>query len=334
MPFQMPPERRTTAGRPRHVGFEFEFAGIEPGAVCDMLVQRYGGTHRSTNRFAHEVAGTVLGTFRVELDAVPLKNGSYARYLSALGVDVEHPSARRRIDNLLDGIATPLVPYELVTPPLALTELDRIETLRSALRTRRAAGTGESLVYAFGLHINPEAPALTTESILHHLRAFLLLHRWLRRKTRLDLTRWATMWVTDFPEEYYQLVLDEAYHPDAPRFIDDYLRYNPTRNRALDILPLLGCLDREKVQAAVDRPELVQPRPTYHYRLPNCRVSDPSWRIADEWNRWVQVERLADDPDRLARVTEAFLRRLSLPLGNWLDRWAVEVEQWLVPDAP
>ena len=40
-------------------------------------------------------------------------------------------------------------------------------------------------------------------------------------------------------------------------------------------------------------------RPTFHYRLPNCRVDEPDWRIAHEWNAWVTVEALAADEDAL-----------------------------------
>ncbi|OBX33760.1 putative amidoligase enzyme [Halomonas elongata] len=40
-------------------------------------------------------------------------------------------------------------------------------------------------------------------------------------------------------------MLDPDYQPDLRTLIDDYLEYNPTRNRELDLLPLFAYLDPE-----------------------------------------------------------------------------------------
>ncbi|HEX8527051.1 amidoligase family protein, partial [Allosphingosinicella sp.] len=64
--------------------------------------------------------------------------------------------------------------------------------------------------------------------------------------------------------------------------------------------------------------EKIGKRPTFHYRMPDARVSDPGWSIAPDWNRWVAVERLAVDRDRLNRVGEAYLAFRGEP-KSWAD---------------
>ena len=94
---------------------------------------------------------------------------------------------------------------------------------------------------------------------------------------------------------------------ELERLIDDYLRHNPTRNRALDLLPVLAHLDRDRVLSQAEGKHLVKPRPAFHYRLPNCMVDEADWTLASEWNRWVMVERLAGDPERLGRMSRRYL---------------------------
>ena len=71
-------------------------------------------------------------------------------------------------------------------------------------------------------------------------------------------------------------------------------------------MPLLTHLDPARVRAALPN-EKINPRPTFHYRLPDARVSDPGWSIAPDWNRWVCVERLAADREKLDSVCTAYL---------------------------
>ena len=71
-------------------------------------------------------------------------------------------------------------------------------------------------------------------------------------------------------------------------------------------MPLLLFLDEGAVRAKLPG-EKIRGRPTFHYRMPDARVSDPGWSIAPDWNRWVAVERLAADRPRLDRVGEAYL---------------------------
>ena len=102
-------------------------------------------------------------------------------------------------------------------------------------------------------------------------------------------------------------MLDPSYAPDEDALIGDYLEANPTRNRALDMLPVLATLQEERVLAAAKESENVKARPTFHYRLPNCLIDDRSWSFGVEWNRWVEVERLAADEARMRVVADELL---------------------------
>ena len=101
---------------------------------------------------------------------------------------------------------------------------------------------------------------------------------------------------------------------------EDYLAANPTRDRGLDLLPVLLHLDGARVRARLPR-EKIGGRPALHYRLARAHVGEPGWSVAPDWNRWAAVERLAADPGRLAALgrarlgfegtEEAWLRRAS-----------------------
>ena len=68
----------------------------------------------------------------------------------------------------------------------------------------------------------------------------------------------------------------------------------------------------------------IKPRPTFHYRVPDSRVDEPGWTLTEEWNRWVEVELLAEDSERFEAMRAAFLAK------NWSrSAWAGETAKWL-----
>ncbi|HST93456.1 MAG TPA: amidoligase family protein, partial [Microvirga sp.] len=206
----------------------------------------------------------------------------------------------------------------------APTPVDRLQDLNRILRILRqlgAKGTQDAPFYAFGLHFNPEIPRQDAETLASFMKSFVLLNPWLRREVAPDATRDLLGFADPFPAEYVRMVAAPDYWPDIARFIDDYLAANPTRNRDLDLLPLLHHLDTPRVRAVLPN-EKINGRPTFHYRLPDARVSDPGWSIAPEWNRWVAVERLAADRERLDAVGTAYLS-----FGGEDKSWANVVEQ-------
>jgi hypothetical protein len=207
--------------------------------------------------------------------------------------------------------------------------LNRLEV---ELRTRHAEGTRAGTFNAFALHFNPEAPdPRDPVCVAGTLRAFLLLYHWLFRVERIDRMRRVMPFVNPFPEEYARLVIDPHYAPDMPRLAADYVEHNPTRNRPLDLLPLLTFNEEGFLERVGLAGQKVRPRPTFHYRLPNSEIDEPGWSISAEWGRWVLVERLADDSALLTRFASEYLGWEDSVLGYLGDRWVKHVEEEWIP---
>jgi hypothetical protein len=296
--FDRPPVLTNAQGRTRTVGVEVEFAGITAEAAAKALSLVLGGGVNQKDPHAFSVRNSKLGDIAVELDmrhvhpdrkATTLLETMGAKLASWFGSAVRH-----------------VVPCELVTAPVPIDNLHEIDRALAVLREAGARGTQDGALYAFGLHFNPETPRLDVETIAAILKAFALLNPWLRREVAPDATRHFLGFADPFPPDYVRQVAAPDYRPDMSAFIDDYLAANPTRNRDLDMLPLLAQIDEQRVRAKLPN-EKINKRPAFHYRLPDARVSDPGWSIAPDWNRWVAVERVAFDGDRLAALGRAYL---------------------------
>jgi len=325
---QSPPEPRNADGKTRRVGVEIEFAGLPPRKTAELVGELFGGTIEVLSPHRLRVADTRWGEFGIELDT------QYAHPDETV-VDAEAAGdsewARMRLDfhtrtrELIGDVVTGLVPTEIVCPPVPWDELEELDALFEALRYQGAKGTDASLLYGFGLHLNPEVPSLEAESLLAYLRAYLLSAAWLREQIHVDITREVLPHANPFPRAYALKILDPDYAPDLDTLIDDYLADNPTRNRELDMFPLFAYLRPDHPHELL-RTKLVKPRPTFHYRLPNAQLSEPGWGAVAEWNRWLEVERLATTPDTLAERSEQFLarHRPSLP-----RRWLTRLRRWV-----
>ena len=123
------------------------------------------------------------------------------------------------------------------------------------------------------------------------------------------------------------LVLAPDYTPDMPGLIDDYLLHNPTRNRALDMLPIFCELDRERVMAGLppDEQNLVSGRPAFHYRLPDCKMNAPDWTVATDWNHWVFIEKLADNEALLEQLMAAWQQHYADFKLAQNKRWVMQL---------
>jgi Putative amidoligase enzyme len=306
-----PPEPLNHEGRPRRVGIEIEFGGIGVADAATLVQELYGGAIREVSRHRLEVAATCFGDFRVEIDShyvhrAPVDGRTLAGKMKAVLADVAGDIAGRWL------------PVEIAAPPVGIDNLAAIDRMVSGLRARHAAGTGSRRIYTFDLQLNPDVPSIESDSLRRHLQAYLVLSRWLRASIDVDATRRLLPFVRPFPETYVRRVLAADYRPDLHGLAADYLAANPSRFRELDLLPLFAYLLPEQYYATpADR--LVKPRPAFHYRLPDSRVDDPSWGgVIEEWNRWVQVERLAADQGRLAAACRAYLE--ARPAGRWKER--------------
>lgn len=324
---QPPPLTHNPKDEIRRVGVEIEFAGVPPHEAAGLVTRRFGGHVEVVSAHRLKVTDTQWGKFVIELDTKyahpdakviekpPKSEAEWDQQRHQLRVEF-HTKTRELIGDVVAG----LVPTEIVCPPIPWNALGELDELLDALRERGAKGTDASLLYGFGLHLNPEVPSLEADSILAHLRAYLLLAEWLRDSIDIDITREVLPYANAFSKAYALKVLDPGYQPTLGELIDDYLEYNPTRNRELDLFPLFAHL-RPNHPSPLFADKLIKPRPTFHYRLPNAQFSAPDWGVATEWNRWLEVERLAANTERLmAQCREYLAHHAQSPVTRWLDK--------------
>jgi hypothetical protein len=324
MEFKMPPVLYNERGQLRTVGFELEYGGVDLDTTAGIIMELYGGIHYRESNFKQEVRDTELGTFHLKMDARALTDKTYEETLERFGID----AGNEKVEGLVERFAAILVPYELGLPPRPLDQLYKVEQLREALFINEAKGTKASPILAYATHINAEIPVQNAETVLRYMRAFILLYPWLWDKAEIAIRRRLASYINPYPDEYVQLILAPGYKPDTRQLIDDYHNSNPDRNRALDMYPLLSCLDKEHVASKGDIGN-VKPRPTFHYRLPNSLVDDPAWSLAKEWNQWVIIEKLASSPDKITSVSEDYLRLESKTRIGFFQQWVSRTEEWI-----
>ncbi len=315
----LPARLHTEQGQYRRVGVELEFAGVDADGLCSAITSLYGGNVEAKTPLEYRIKDTRFGDFVVELDASSLKQ--LAEKHQGLA---DEPWLGAAAD-WAKKAAEQLVPWEIVSPPIPMTELKDLQPLVTKCRQQGAKGTRHALHYAFGVHLNPELPDFKNATIVNYLRAFFCLYDWIASREKIDTTRRITTYISHFGRDYQQLVLEPSYKPTQAQLIDDYLRYNPTRNRSLDMLPLFAFLDEKRVLAKIDD-QRVQKRPTFHYRLPNCDIDNPRWNLSLPWGLWLMVEALASDTERLVEVCAGLqkeLQRVTFPLEQ---RWLMELK--------
>ncbi|MEN3156833.1 amidoligase family protein [Alkalimonas sp. NCh-2] len=308
-------------GKPRRIGVEIELSGLELNELAELVAKELGLNTEQKGRYDLRLTGDQAGDWVVELDFHLLKE---------LGKTEQDPgSLSQSAEQLLASLASQLVPLELVSPPLPFERLKDIEHIIDQLQQQGAKGSSDEFQNAFGLQLNPEIPSKDPAMLLRFLQAFVCLHDWLLQQEQIDVTRRLTSYINPYPKAYQKLILAADYQPDLPQLIDDYLTHNPTRNRALDCLPLFMELDESRVKAAV-KDELVKARPTFHYRLPSSEIQLAGWGLHRAWNGWIKVEQLVANPDQLSSCAATYLELLNKPLGKLLQDWPNQLEQqWL-----
>lgn len=307
--YLLPPRLYNDQGLVRKAGFEFEFGNLPILQTAEALQHSLGGELDIKSPFEALLLNSRIGKLKIERDADILKSVKYRKWLEQLGVEFSPGSIAHEIEANIDNASRMLVPCEVITEPLPFNKLTVLDDLIETLNSIGAEGTQHSLIYAFGLHINPSLPARDAATLTRYIQAFLLLHSWIIEAANIDITRrFLTKYIDPYPQEYMQLVLANTYTPVMDQLIDDYLEHNPTRNRALDLLPILCEMDQPRVLNAVndDERNLIKGRPAFHYRLPDCKVNVPGWSAAAPWNQWVYIETLAGN--------EALLQEL---MGEW-----------------
>lgn len=306
-------------GGARQVGIEIELQGIPIEELSQLTAETLGGQLRRESAVEYTVAVKEHGDFRIEVDLRLLKE--LAKEHEAKGGDGDMMEFAVK---LLGGASSMLVPCEIVTPPMAMDSIAiPMDRLVERLRSAGAKGTRHSFFYAFGVHLNVEPPRLTADTVLRYLRAFICLYDWIVDEGQVDLSRQLSPFIKPYSREYDMLVADPDYQPDWPQLINDYLLHNPTRDRGLDMLPMFTHIDENRVQQIVQDP-LVQARPAFHYRLANSCIDEDGWSVAHAWNRWVVIERLAENDALLIDIANQFRRdrpRLFRQIDKqWIDK--------------
>jgi hypothetical protein len=323
-PYVAPPVTRSKDHRERRVGLEVELAGLSVEELAKTVATVLGGSLDAAG--AEDTSASVeteFGTFRIELDSASLQSRAYLRPLEGLGITSEN--VLEGIEQSVLAVASEFVPLELVAPPIEWSRLHELDPLWAEMRSQGGLGTRAAFRYAFGLHLNPELPdPMDAGCILAHMQAFFLLEDWLLREEGVDWTRRVVPFIDPFPEEYRRLCLQPEYAPSVDDFIEDYLRFSPTRNRVFDLLPLFKQLRPSVLEGRdIDGAELVNARPTFHHRMPNSDIDTPDWTPALAWANWVEVERLAVDDDRRAQMATSYSDLNDLPFRfqrhNWLE---------------
>lgn len=322
-----PPWLKNADGKTRRIGVELEMSGLELDTLASLVANHFSLTISSDGRYARTLKGDSSGDWGVELDYDLIKKLGRKQQHNKTFID----QVNRSTEELLAWAAKALVPVEVISPPLPWDRLNEVEGLVKRLHKKGAKGTADRAVNAFGMQLNPELASHEANHITACLKAFMCLYDWLYKRANIDLTRRITSYVDPFPATYIKKIIKTDYWPNLTDLIDDYLVDNPTRNRALDMLPLFKHLDEQRVLDKTDD-ELIKARPTFHYRLPNCDIDNPQWGIYQAWNDWVEVERLADDDSRLQACCQAYEKYLNNPLKRLFTDWDKIVEkQWLNP---
>jgi len=330
--FKSPPHINNTRGEERKVGYEFEFTGVEMADAAGMIQSIYGGEIQEISPFEYLIKDTSFGEFKLEIDAQLLYNKKYEPVLKKFGVDLSKFKQKQKIEEALRDMASSVVPFEIITPPIPVSEMHQLNKLVDHLRQWKAKGTTSSFFYAFGLHLNPEVSSTSSADLLNHIRAYAMLDPWIRKDAEIDLSRRMTPYIDEFKTDYLKRILNPDYKPGLQQLIIDYIKYDNSRNRALDMLPVFSWLDKETVKKHIED-ELTSARPTFHYRLPNCSIDDKEWSLAAEWNRWVLVEKMASDEKNLLRYAKTYLQMKNKTVFRFETKWVELINRWISNDS-
>ncbi|RUO27962.1 amidoligase family protein [Aliidiomarina sanyensis] len=311
------PQPKTADDEERRVGVEIELGDLSLDQVTEIVSAFLKSLGVETDisqkgRYERSVSGDDAGDWVIEFD--------YS-YLKKLGREEHQEEWQKSAEKGLAWIAESVVPVEIVSPPLPLSRLEEVETLIEQLREAGAKGSSNSLAYAFGMQLNPEVPNTDATTLRNYLQAFLCAYEWLLKRIDPDISRRVSSYIDPFPKKYLEKVLHPDYDPSLEDLMTDYLRDNPTRNRALDMLPLFRHLDEKRLLKYVEDVSLVKARPTFHYRLPGCEIHRSDWGLYSVWNDWAAIEHLAESEDKRLACLERYQKERKKLLPDFGKGW-------------
>ncbi|TNF18480.1 MAG: hypothetical protein EP318_18165 [Rhodobacteraceae bacterium] len=297
------PRPDTASGAPRLVGVEIEIGGLPEVRVARVARDTLGGRLEQGDGPFWTLKDSEIGDLEIYLDIFIRKSEKSALRDAALTLGRE------------------VIPVEIVSPPLTRDGMRRLGDLIAPLRRAGALGSSAGVFFGFGIHFNIQTVSEEVADIRGPLTAFALIEDWLRAAHPIDETRRILPFTTPYPTGFVRALLSLDPAADLGQLIALYVGHNATRNRGLDMLPLFAHLAPERLPPALLAS--TARRPTFHFRLPDCRIDEPGWSLAQEWRRWVLVEQVASDPRLmrvLARVWQAAHGPLTLSRHTWAQR--------------
>lgn len=296
------PRPEAADGSARRIGVEIEFGGLSEDRVARIVADTLGGAVSHGDGPFWTVTDSAIGKVEVYLDTALRK---------------AHQTALR---DLALRLGREVIPVELVTEPLDMGGMAHLQTVVEALRDAGAMGSGAGLAYGFGIHFNIQIASDDVADIRQPLLAYALIEDWLRDSMPIDDTRQVLPFTDPYPTSFVRDLIN-AGRVGLSDLVALYLDHCPSRNFGLDMLPIFAQIAPGLVRG--DLGDATSARPTFHFRLPDCRIDEPEWGLPDEWARWVVVERVAQDEALLARLAAAWLDEhgvLTLSRSPWATR--------------
>ena len=295
----------------RRVGVEIEFALVEAHYAADAVARAIGGRVRREGLHRAVIEESPIGRVKFELDTRFAKPADKPDIIDRA---LEEFDLRETAADMLAAV----VPVEMITEPLDRAGLEILDTAIAALRKAGAVGTRHSPINAFGMHLNIALDPCDPVLAVRIAAAYAFVEPWLRRQMEVNLSRRATPFVDPYPPGYLRTLARAFAGGEAPGlggFLAIYVDWNPTRNRGLDMWPMLGFLDRAAAEEALGAP-VKGPRPAFHYRLPDSDIENPRWTPRGDLARWERIEALAETPEAFEAVRAACLRYESWRMGR------------------
>ncbi|WP_037374240.1 amidoligase family protein [Sediminimonas qiaohouensis] len=303
-------------GKPRKTGVEIELGGLSEACVAEVCTATLGGIATQGDGPFWTITQSSIGKIEVYLDIFLRK------------------AERSALRDFALEIGREVIPVEIVTDPLDMNGLKALVGLCDALRHAGALGSEGGLLFGFGLHLNIEIASDRDADIVRPLLAYALIEDWMRSANPIDESRRVLPFSDPYPTDFVRGLIGLGPDATLTDVITLYLQRTPTRNRGLDMLPIFAHLRPDLVAHTL--PKATSARPAFHFRLPDSRIDNPDWSIAQEWQRWITVERVAADTALLGALADAWLDdhgALTLLRQHWADRAGAILHRARLDDA-
>lgn len=304
----------------RKIGVEIEFYGVDVAQTSTLLSGLFNGDIKQNSNSEATLENSQIGDIKVELDAqlahkisdyTSKNNNDFSQTLGQAG-------------NELLRLAS--VPVEIVFPPVDINKLDQLDSVIPLLCDAGAKGTQDSPFFAFGVHLNVSTSETKPAYYRDVMLSFFLLQYWLAKKTRQDFSRVVSGYNKLYPHKF-GIGLMNVEFLTLIELINFYEIHVPDRNYALDMYPLWAHLHKDCLSEK--KQNLIKARPTFHYRLPDCKLGQEGWNFSQEYKWWCEVEKLAKDKKKLNDIVASYCKSIpsfSDPFGNkWLE---VLINEW------